>query len=207
MKVFFHEKLANFHPWQVALYQRSYNGGYRFFCGGSIIDSTTILTAAHCVRHNSGTTSPSKLRVKIAAHDLRSSGRMVNVVRVTPHEKYRPWTTSDDIALLKLDKPIQFSTWVRPVCLPSRILARTILDGKTVTVSGWGTTRSQGGLPNKLNEVDVRVFTNTECRRNYEQLRGDFFGNVPRGQNSFLCAGSRAGGKDSCQVSNIVGYY
>ena len=35
-------------PWQAHMRQGSPTGGFSFFCGGTILDSTTILTAAHC---------------------------------------------------------------------------------------------------------------------------------------------------------------
>ena len=37
-------------PWQVSLRYENYYNYNRHFCGGTILDSTTILTAAHCYR-------------------------------------------------------------------------------------------------------------------------------------------------------------
>ena len=39
-------------PWQVSLRYENW-GNYKHFCGGTILDSTTILTAAHCYRSGS----------------------------------------------------------------------------------------------------------------------------------------------------------
>ena len=35
-------------PWQAHMRSGSPTGSFGFFCGGTILDSTTILTAAHC---------------------------------------------------------------------------------------------------------------------------------------------------------------
>src|SRR5215510_15888462 len=39
-------------PWQVALFQKTASGSYRFFCGGSLIAQRWVLTAAHCLVGN-----------------------------------------------------------------------------------------------------------------------------------------------------------
>ena len=42
------ETSSNEFPWQVYLFKET-NSGARYVCGGSIIDSQWVLTAAHCV--------------------------------------------------------------------------------------------------------------------------------------------------------------
>lgn len=44
----------------------------------------------------------------------------------------------NDIAILTLDSPVQFSQQIRPVCLPG---ASSDYTGRTATVIGWGSLR------------------------------------------------------------------
>merc|ERR1711997_669443 len=39
-------------PWQAHMRQGSPTGGFSYFCGGTILDAKTILTAAHCYYQN-----------------------------------------------------------------------------------------------------------------------------------------------------------
>ena len=53
-------------PWQVAVLRRQNNGVNikDLFCGGSILDETHILTAAHCTKPDPVTGQPPKLDVR-----------------------------------------------------------------------------------------------------------------------------------------------
>ena len=82
--------------------------------------------------------------------------------------RYDPETTNNDIALLKLEKKIDFSKYdgtVAPVCLPDA--PRKYYD-KDVTVSGWGLLEDGGKAANKLMEVDLKVIWMNECRKEFK---------------------------------------
>lgn len=69
----------------------------------------------------------------------------VAVVERIPHEKYQPnsRTQENDIALLRLARSVQFTDWVKPICLPvSAHLKNKDYDGKPLVVAGWGKTES-----------------------------------------------------------------
>ena len=90
----------------------------RHFCGASIIHSKFLLTAAHCfIDHEAGNT------IAVAGeHDLKASEwsrkQIRRVTRVIPHENYNAETSDNDIALLELDKPLNFDDkYVRSVGL------------------------------------------------------------------------------------------
>merc|ERR1711874_46945 len=95
----------------------------------------------------------------------------------------------NDIALIKLSRPVNFSSEVLPVCLPPRTPTYT---NKVATVTGWGTTSSGGSTSDVLREVDVRVWSNLECERTQ-------YGSAIK--DTMLCAASQHGhgGQDSCQ--------
>ncbi|XP_046686993.1 LOW QUALITY PROTEIN: chymotrypsinogen A-like [Homalodisca vitripennis] len=173
-------------PWIAALF----NSG-RQFCGGSLIDQTHILTAAHCVAHMTSW-DVARLTVRLGDHNIKTSTEVKHVEkrvkRVVRHKNFDMRTLYNDIAILTLDSPVTFSQTIRSVCLPQGSQAR--FEGITATVIGWGSLRENGPQPAVLQEVNIPVWTNTECRLKY--------GNAAPGGivEHFLCAGRAT--KDSC---------
>ena len=54
---------------------------------------------------------------------------------------YNPWSHENDIAMMKLNRPVNFSTFVRPICLLKPIHHDSVMltkPGKRATVVGWG---------------------------------------------------------------------
>lgn len=65
----------------------------------------------------------------------------VPVVERIPHENYNPASRAqeNDIALLRLGRSVQFTEWIKPICLPlSSNLTGTNYDGQPLIVAGWG---------------------------------------------------------------------
>ncbi|XP_052126172.1 proclotting enzyme-like [Frankliniella occidentalis] len=172
-------------PWIAALF----NGG-RQFCGGSLIDSTHILSAAHCVAHMSSW-DVARLTVRLGDHNIRTNTETRHIEkkvrRVVRHRGFDSRTLYNDVAILTLDSPVQYRRDIRPICMPSGSAG---YSGKTATVIGWGSLRESGPQPAVLQEVNIPVWTNAECRQKY--------GNAAPGGivDTFLCAGQAS--RDSC---------
>ncbi|MVN86980.1 trypsin-like serine protease [Deinococcus sp. HMF7620] len=168
-------------PYQVAMTDTT---GFQY-CGGTLLSSTWVLTAAHCVQG----TSASSIRIRAGVNKLSDSsqGQTVGVSTVTVHPSYRGVSSGYDIALLKLSTAVN-NSYAAPAKLPSNAV-EAVLDvrGKSAVVSGWGLTQgnNNNSASNDLREVSIPVTPNP----------GSCGGSGVPGNT--IC-GEYSAGKDSC---------
>ena len=66
------------------------------------------------------------------------------------HPKYNFFTYEYDLALVRLEEPVQFMPNIVPICLPA---SDDLLVGENGTVTGWGRLSEGGTLPDLLQQV------------------------------------------------------
>jgi secreted trypsin-like serine protease len=200
------------YPFQVALLSTTstFPAGDEYdhqFCGGSILDSTHVITAAHCVYDTvvqDQVAPPASLevlaRTAVLAEpplfDRSEDEQRVAVLATSFHPDYDPNLTDYDAAILTLAQPIVIaSDLAQPISILGGLSFADPLD--PVDVSGWGGTVQQNPdgtsppqeYPHELQAVTTQIVDDATCNDAYD-------GSItPR----MICAGEPAGLKDSCQ--------
>uniref|UniRef100_A0A8C6FS56 Probable threonine protease PRSS50 n=1 Tax=Moschus moschiferus TaxID=68415 RepID=A0A8C6FS56_MOSMO len=164
------ESMARRWPWMVSVRA---NGTH--ICAGTLIASEWVLTAAHYGR-----------KVIDITYSVRVGSPWIDQItkttidilaeKVIVHSRYRAsryWSwigRANDIALLNLERPLQYSKYVWPICLPG--LDYSVKDYSLCTVTGWGLPRVDGEWPQfrTIQEKEVTILNSTECDSLYRRF-------------------------------------
>ena len=130
--------IPNSWPWIVLYEERTPCPEYPSWtctsiCGGTLIDSRHVLTAAHCIN----TENPAQITITAGIHNRlisENTKQVKNLERIFIHPDYINPNTSDknDIAILRLSSPVETNKYVQICCLP----ASDPQHDTTVIVSG-----------------------------------------------------------------------
>jgi len=175
-------------PWQVSV--RSCESGTCHYCGGTILDEKTVITAAHC--YEAYGTMEGHFVMAGTTDRSDSSGQTIAIDSIERNTDmpYDSRTLNNDYLILKLKSAFAFNDNVQRACLPDASYKPNV--GEKCYVSGWGKLRyGPGSLPEDLQWVDVPIVSNDVCSQK--------FNGINRITNSMMCAGYEEGGKDSCQ--------
>ncbi|XP_067827015.1 transmembrane protease serine 4-like isoform X2 [Heptranchias perlo] len=169
-------------PWQVSL---KYNNQH--LCGGSVINSQWIVTAAHCFPEEYNQIE--NWKVFAGSDSLYSGGSSYSIVKIITNGNYNSLSSDYDIALIKLRSPLPYTDYIRPVCLPNH--DAPIQEGISAWVTGWGYTKEYGQVSSVLQQASVSVIKQPVCNQ-----RPYYSGQIT---GRMLCAGYPAGKVDACQ--------
>ncbi|XP_031638810.1 polyserase-2-like [Contarinia nasturtii] len=171
-----------------APYQVSFQMYSRHICGGSIISSNWIVTAAHCVSPDSFKDDLSIFQIRAGSTSRSNDGELINIKRIIRHEKYDNKLTDFDYALVELVEPLQLDETKKVVKLHN--FDEIFPENTTLLVTGWGDTHNLSESRSQLRGTEVPLLNQKICQIAYnEEIL------TPR----MLCAGFEKGGKDACQ--------
>lgn len=105
-------------------------------CGGSILSSTWVLSAAHCFINFESA------EVLAGVHNFIQDDPVYELevfpADVVRHSQYNSVTNLNDIAAVRTSRrPIVFSTAIQPIALIPRSMVNTDLTGTSGRIAGW----------------------------------------------------------------------
>ncbi|KAL1116034.1 hypothetical protein AAG570_005529 [Ranatra chinensis] len=157
-----------------------------FFCGGSLIHGSLVMTAAHCVQNK----DPKTMKVRAGEWDAKSLSEPIphqdrRVAQVVIHPEFNQANLFNDIAILVVDTPFVGSDSVDVVCLPDPRENR--IDTDKCIATGWGQDQYENGkYQTTLRQVGLPMVNKEECQA---RLRTTRLGKYFKLHESFVCAG------------------
>ncbi|XP_065078766.1 CLIP domain-containing serine protease B15-like [Ochlerotatus camptorhynchus] len=193
------------HPWAALLIYDIYeNNTLVPKCGGSLLNSRYVLTAAHCIEdipkrwklryvRFSEWDAISKENCTIVNENEEICRQEYEVEEIIVHPEYNKTVRNKvhDITLLKLARDVQFSKYVRPICLPFDETIRNLpIDDEDFTVTGWGQTETAVRSGTQLH-VDIIGKSLEVCNEKFS------IANITLADTQICVGGEK--GKDSCK--------
>ncbi|CAI9741850.1 chymotrypsin-like elastase family member 2A [Octopus vulgaris] len=155
--------------------------GKRFACGGSLIDSTHLLTAAHCVDSN-----VESVEAFFGSTNQYFMSHRIPAEAVVSHKEYEEKENSvvNDIAVIKLSKPVPVSDCLRPIEMAT---SKDEFVGDC-HIAGWGKSSANSSTSVVLNRATVPIVPRKTCLEYAENI-----------ENQHICAGELVeNGKTTC---------
>jgi len=182
-------KVAGRYPWQLSLATGFFGFFYQHRCGATLISRRWVLTAAHCMQNMN--IASTYVMAGFLAVNNRDTAQIKKIERYITHPRFDSTLYEQDIALLKLATPMEYSSLVLPACLPPPIKSYV---GQVAVLTGWGREWDNGPLSNQLHEISLPVVSNGECMDWYSNSGSRQY--IP--EDTFLCAGFEEGQRDAC---------
>ncbi|KAH8234319.1 hypothetical protein KR038_007691, partial [Drosophila bunnanda] len=131
-------------PWQAMILRES---SKTLLCGGAIIGDEFVLTSASCVNG----LPVNDIRIKAGEWELGSTNeplpfQLTGAKTIDVHPSYDPTTNANDLAIIRLEKRLEFATHIQPICISDE----DPKPSEQCATSGWG----KQALSSKLDLSD-----------------------------------------------------
>ncbi|MER7764070.1 serine protease [Streptomyces sp. NPDC097619] len=182
------------YPFMAQLFVKDSAGRWSF-CGGSVVNSKKILTAAHCVHGRNYVTNGFVVlgATHIADGNGLHGGKVFYLKKQWKHPKYNARTIANDVAVLTL----KTATRAKPIKVTTSTDKASYKAGTKATILGWGRTSStKPDLAANLKKATLPINSDATCKAAW----GATF--IP-GAN--VCAGKKSTGSDRTTTTSCNG--
>ncbi|XP_059488350.1 serine protease persephone-like [Neocloeon triangulifer] len=180
------------HPWHASVSIKTETGRKADSCGATLISKKVLVTAAHCLFDDDGSSLNARhVDVTLGMHNrsnLQENRQKLTAASLVIHPGYDHSKVDfkDDIALVILAEEVNFNDFVRPICLWNDDYDLNKIANKSVTLVGWGFTVDHE-QPQILQKGILKIVSYQNCYES-NNMKKRFFSLYMRPTENF-CAG------------------
>ncbi|XP_054918437.1 transmembrane protease serine 11D-like isoform X3 [Dermacentor andersoni] len=137
------------------------------YCSAVLLTEVHLLTAASCLYRNG--TYPVWTKAYYMSTE-RLKGDFLYVDQVRLHTDYNATNHRNNIALLTVQRPVVFSRYTKPICIPTNPMNLTDMR---ITVSGWGRLGDAEPEQTSLYRGTLRGLDGDDCFHRFKNYGYD----------------------------------
>ena len=148
-------------------------------CGGTIISSKHVLTAAHCLKlpnsyidknyvlNSLNPTLEKTLKVAHETSESNSEYKYYSIKKIYFHESYDNKTLLNDLALIEIENEFQINSYVQPICLPDQeVHGYPYVDSDCYLIA-WNNKNEY--LKSSIQRIEMSVVNEDYCSKYGDQ--------------------------------------